>query len=139
MAPSPGLVSFSFSFSLSGIRAFDYFFSSLSFFFFFNFLNLLWLGWVCGLHGLFSNCGAWASSQRFSYCEAQACLGRAGFSSCCCGLSSCSSWTLEHNLNSYGKRAQLTRGIFPDQGLNPCLPRWQADSLPLSHQGSPVI
>ena len=28
-------------------------------------------------------------------------------------------------------------GIFPDQGSNPCLLHWQADSLPLSHQGSP--
>ena len=28
-------------------------------------------------------------------------------------------------------------GIFPDQGLNPCLLHWQVDSLPLSHQGSP--
>ena len=28
-------------------------------------------------------------------------------------------------------------GIFLDQGLNPCLLRWQADSLPLNHQGSP--
>ena len=28
-------------------------------------------------------------------------------------------------------------GIFPDQGLNPCFPHWQVDSLPLSHQGSP--
>ena len=27
-------------------------------------------------------------------------------------------------------------GIFPDQGLNLCLLHWQADSLPLSHQGS---
>ena len=26
---------------------------------------------------------------------------------------------------------------FPGQGLNPCLPHWQADSLPLSHQESP--
>ena len=29
-------------------------------------------------------------------------------------------------------------GIFPDQQLNPCLLHWQADSLPLSHQGSVV-
>ena len=29
-------------------------------------------------------------------------------------------------------------GIFPDQGSNPCLLHWQADSLPLSHQGSPL-
>ena len=28
-------------------------------------------------------------------------------------------------------------GIFPDQGLNLCLLHWQADSLPLNHEGSP--
>ena len=28
-------------------------------------------------------------------------------------------------------------GIFPDQGWNPCFLRWQADSLPLRHQGRP--
>ena len=28
-------------------------------------------------------------------------------------------------------------GIFPDQGSNPCPWRWQVDSLPLSHKGSP--
>ena len=26
-------------------------------------------------------------------------------------------------------------GIFLDQGSNPCILHWQADSLPLSHQG----
>ena len=31
----------------------------------------------------------------------------------------------------------LLQGIFPTQGPNPCLLNWQADSLPLSHQGSP--
>ena len=31
----------------------------------------------------------------------------------------------------------LLQGIFPTQGLNPRLPHWQADSLPLSCQGSP--
>ena len=30
----------------------------------------------------------------------------------------------------------MTCGIFLDQGSNPCLLHWQADSLPLSHQGS---
>ena len=29
-------------------------------------------------------------------------------------------------------------GIFPNQGSNPCPLPWQADSLPLRHQGSPV-
>ena len=31
----------------------------------------------------------------------------------------------------------LLQGIFPSQGSNPCLLHWQADSLPLSHQGRP--
>ena len=30
-------------------------------------------------------------------------------------------------------------GIFPDQGSNPCLLHWQADSSPLSHQGSQLL
>ena len=30
----------------------------------------------------------------------------------------------------------LLQGIFPDQGSNPYLLHWQADSLPLSHLGS---
>ena len=30
-------------------------------------------------------------------------------------------------------------GIFLDQGLNPCLLHWLADSLPLHHQGKPSI
>ena len=29
-------------------------------------------------------------------------------------------------------------GIFLDQGSHPCLLHWQADTLPLSHQGSPI-
>ena len=33
----------------------------------------------------------------------------------------------------------LLQGIFLTQGSNPCLLHWQADSLPLSHQGSPVF
>ena len=31
----------------------------------------------------------------------------------------------------------LLQGIFPTQGLNPSLLYWQADALPLNHQGSP--
>ena len=43
-------------------------------------------------------------------------------------------------LSNCGSRAQSLRGtgIFPDQGSNPCPLRWQADSQPLRHQGSPV-
>ena len=32
----------------------------------------------------------------------------------------------------------LLQGIFLTCGLNPCLLNWQVDSLPLSHQGSPI-
>ena len=39
-----------------------------------------------------------------------------------------------HRLSSF-----MACGIFLDQGLNPCLLNWQADSLPLSYQGSPGI
>ena len=35
-----------------------------------------------------------------------------------------------------GLTCSVACGIFPDQGSNPCLLHWQADSLPLSHQGS---
>ena len=74
---------------------------------------------------LASHCGG------LSCCRAQA-LGLPGFQ-----------WLQlvgsEHRLSSCGTLAQLCQssGIFPDQGLNPCLLNWQADSLPLSHQGSP--
>ena len=40
---------------------------------------------------------------------------------------------------AHGLSCILAFGIFPDQGLNPCLLPWQVDSLPLSHQGSPNV
>ena len=36
-----------------------------------------------------------------------------------------------------GLSCSAIRGIFPDQGSNPCLLHWQVDSPPLSYQGSP--
>ena len=36
----------------------------------------------------------------------------------------------------YGLICPMERGIFLDQGSNPCPLHWQADSLLLSHQGS---
>ena len=36
-----------------------------------------------------------------------------------------------------GLSCSAARGIFPDQRSNLCLVHGQADSLPLSHQGSP--
>ena len=56
-------------------------------------------------------------------------------------LSTCSSLALEHRLNSCGAWVSCSAawGIFPDQGLNPCLLHWQADFLPLSLPGSPML
>ena len=38
---------------------------------------------------------------------------------------------------AHGPSCSAACGIFPDQGSNPCPLRWQADSQPLCHQGSP--
>ena len=57
----------------------------------------------------------------------------------CAGFSGCRSWALEHSLFVVaGFSCCLTCRIFPNQGLNPCLLHWQADSLALNHQGSPT-
>ena len=39
---------------------------------------------------------------------------------------------------AHGPSCSAARGIFPDQGSNPCPLHWQADSQPLCHQGSPI-
>ena len=54
------------------------------------------------------------------------------------GLSSCSSWTLEHRFGRCGTQVQLSCPIWDlSKPGNPCLLHWQTDSLPLSHQRSP--
>ena len=40
---------------------------------------------------------------------------------------------------AHGPSCSAACGIFPDQGSNPCPLRWQADSQPLYHKGSPEI
>ena len=40
---------------------------------------------------------------------------------------------------AHGPSCSTARGIFPDQGSNPCPLHWQADSQPLHHQGSPTL
>ena len=61
------------------------------------------------------------------------------------GLEYCSLWAQQLWLldtgsivMAHGLNCSTAHSIFPDQGLNPCLLHWQADSLPLSHQGSPL-
>ena len=57
-----------------------------------------------------------------------------------CGLNSCSSWALEHRLNSRGAGAQFLRGMWdpPGLGVEPVSPILEVDSLLPSHQGSLV-
>ena len=50
------------------------------------------------------------------------------------GLSSHSSWALEHRLGSCGP---TTRVISLDQGLNPRLLHWEADSFTTEGPGKP--
>ena len=96
-----------------------------------------WLQWVLGVPRL----SLVAMSRGFSsfWCVG---FSRSGFS--CCGVQvlvvrvhrpeiSRTSVIVAHGLS----RSELC-GIFPDQGLNPCLLCWQADSYPLDHQGSPA-
>ena len=76
-----------------------------------------------GCAGSLLLCGLFSSSCcDFSCCRTWA-LGHLGFSSC-------GSQALEHRLSCFA-----SSGIFPDQGSNLCLLRWQADSLPWSHHG----
>ena len=54
-------------------------------------------------------------------------------------LNSCSSWALVHWLNSCGAWAALLRGMWDHPRWNLRLLHWPADSLSLSHQGSPAL
>ena len=59
----------------------------------------------------------------------------------CTGFTSCGAWAPEHAGSVVvvrGFSCPSACGIFPDQGLHPRPLHWQNDSLPLSHQGSPV-
>ena len=82
-----------------------------------GFLQLLQVG--ATLH-----CSAQASHcSGFSCCRARA-LGAWASVVVARGLSSCSSWALEHRLSSCGARAQLLRGMWdlPGPGLEPVFP-----------------
>ena len=59
------------------------------------------------------------------------------------GFPCCRVWALGHAgpvVMAFRLSCSAARGIFLDQGSNPCALYWQADSYPLHHQGSlPVI
>ena len=97
---------------------------------------MLWV--FVAVHRLFSSC-VWASHcSGFPRCRTHT-IGHMSFGNY--GTWAQKSWF-------YGSRAEaqylihgfsfsVACGTFPDQGSNSCLLHWQADSLPLSHKGSP--
>ena len=96
---------------------------------FFFFIYYLWLCWV------------FVSVRGLSLVVAS----RGHSSSRCTGLSlsrplllrSTGSRRAASVVVAHGPSCFAACGIFPDQGSNPCPLHWQADSQPLSHQGSP--
>ena len=46
-------------------------------------------------------------------------------------------WQAGSIVVAHGLSCSAACGIFMNQGLNPCLLHWQADSSTLDHQGSP--
>ena len=59
----------------------------------------------------------------------------------CSGVSCCGAAALECKASAvvvHGLHCSMVCGIFPGQGLKPCVLHWQVDSLPLSHHGSPL-
>ena len=132
---------------------FSFFYFYVFLLFFFKLFIYLWLHWVpAAVHGP----SPAAASRGYS---SSRCMGlslwwplplrstgsrRAGSVVVACGFSSCGSraqqlWLAGSAVVAHGLSCSTARGIFPDQGSNPCPLHWQADSQPLCHQGSPSI
>ena len=103
--------------------------------FFFFFLNLFIYLFI-----YFWLCGVFVSVQGLSLVVASG--GHS--SSQCAGLSLSQPLLLRSTgsrragsvIVAHGPSCSTARGIFPDQGSNPCPLHWQVDSQPLRHQGS---
>ena len=121
-------------------------FCSLSLFFFFNFICLFLLLAVLGFWGCvgFPPVAAsrgcppplqWAgfSGQRLRLLKSSGSRAHR-LSPAAPWLWSADSVAVGHGLSCY-----VAYGIVLDQGLNLCLPHWQADSQPLNRWGSPSL
>ena len=93
---------------------------------------LLGLFSSCCKQGLLSSCSARVYHRRDFSCHGTWDLGHVGSVVAALGLWSTDSTVVAHELSS-----SVTCGIFLDWGSSPRLLDWQADSFPLSHQGSP--
>ena len=104
------------------------------------------------LHRLFSSCGReqgvlLGCGAPASHCDGFSCcvgaqgfrapwlqqLGHVGSVVVALRLQTTGSIIVAHGLS-----CSVAYGIFLEQGSNSCLLHWQEDSLPLSHQGSPL-
>ena len=98
--------------------------------FFFKFIYL-WLCWVFisvrGLSLVVAS-GGHSSSQCAGLSLSRPFLFRSTGSRCAGSV-----------IVAHGPSCSAARGIFPDQGSNPCPLHRQADSQPLRHQGSPKL
>ena len=86
----------------------------------------------------FSCCWAWA----FSSCNEWVLLSSCGTQASHCGGFSCAEhapWGLGSGVMAHRLSCPVACGISPGQGPNPCPLHGQADSSPLSHQGSPDL
>ena len=86
--------------------------------------SLLWAGFLY----LWWEGAALCCSARASHCDGFSCCGARALGTrasvvVACGLSSCGWRALERRLS-----CSAARGIFLDQGSNPCPLHWQADS-----------
>ena len=92
--------------------------------------------------GLGSSCGARASYSSGFSCSRAWAPGTWASVVAAPGLSSCDLLALgsaDSVVAMHGLSCSEACGIFPDQGSNPCLLYWQADSYPLRHQGTPPL
>ena len=90
---------------------------------FFSYLHLFIYLWLPGCSWLHS---------RLS-------LAPAGGGSCLLQCSEHRLWSAGSVVVGHKLSCSPSRGVFPDQGLNPCSLHWQADSYPLHHQGSLLL
>ena len=88
----------------------------------------------CSEWGLLSSYSARASHCGDFSCGGARALGMWASVVAAHGLQCTGSVVMAHRLS-----CSTVFGIFPDQRLNPILLYWQVDSLPLSHQGSPLL
>ena len=89
----------------------------------------------CREQGLLSSCGAWTSHAIASLAVEHGLrlqlLRLQGSVVVVLRL-----WNTASIAAVHGLSCSVACRIFLDQGSNPCLPHWQIDSLPLSHQES---